>query len=409
MPGIRPWFRPIAGLLSGCLEVGWSNMVRFKSPSMSGLMRYAGEDLGAAPHIVVLGSCKVGNFVVSTPVLCGLRHRFPDAVIGFIGSDVTADFESALPQLDWRCSWDDSTTGAGLRLVQLLEKQRLLHGDVQLALNLDGFNPVTCSLVPWLEPRYVAGGSLTHHRRRNLAWGDHPRQRFLADQDWDDPAFLARYSQDFSTNYIAELFCQLAWVQDYVDYRSIALPAVEPSFDVPDILIHCTTARAAKVWPFRHWRSVLEEAKCQGWSVGLVGSPPAAQRESYNAGENEDSLVDSTDLIDLRGKTTLIELAGACKQARAVVSVDAGPLHIAAAVGTPTLGIVGNDQEGVGASPARLWMPRCENFERTISSVTCSKCADNRFRNDECLIEDHPCMSAISPSEVIHWLKIQLS
>ena len=163
------------------------------------------------------------------------------------------------------------------------------------------------------------------------------------------------------------MFCQLAWVQDHVDCRCITLPAVDPCFDVPDILIHCTTARAAKVWPFRHWRSVLDEARERGWSVGLVGSPPAAQRESYNAGGDEDSLINSTDLIDLRGKTTLIQLAGACKQARAVVSVDAGPLHIAAAVGTPTLGIVGNDEEGVGASPVRLWMPRCDNFDRTIS------------------------------------------
>ena len=32
--------------------------------------------------------------------------------------------------------------------MQLLEQKLLLHGDVQLALNLDGFNPVTCSLVP---------------------------------------------------------------------------------------------------------------------------------------------------------------------------------------------------------------------------------------------------------------------
>ena len=61
------------------------------------------------------------------------------------------------------------------------------------------------------------------------------------------------------------------------------------------------------------------------------------------------------------------------------MSVDAGPLHIAAAVGTPTLGIVGNDEEGVGASPVRLWMPRCDNFDRTVSPVSCSLCADNRF------------------------------
>ena len=124
---------------------------------MRGMYRYSGEDLGSRPHIVVLGSCKVGNFVVSTPVLRGLRARFPDAVIGFIGSEVTADFESALPELDWRCSWDDPTTGSGLRLFQFLEQKCACHGEVQLALNLDGFNPVTCSLVPLLDPRFVAG------------------------------------------------------------------------------------------------------------------------------------------------------------------------------------------------------------------------------------------------------------
>ena len=127
---------------------------------MTGMQRYSGEHLGSAPHIVVLGSCKVGNFVVSTPVLRGLRARFPDAVIGFIGSEVTADFESALPMLDWRCSWDDPIPGSGLRLQQTLAERIECHGPVQLALNLDGFNPLTCSLVPWLEPLYVAGGSL---------------------------------------------------------------------------------------------------------------------------------------------------------------------------------------------------------------------------------------------------------
>ena len=149
-------------------------------------------------------------------------------MIGFIGSDVTADFEHALPELDWRCSWDDPTAGAGLQLMQFLEQQRSRHGDVQLALNLDGFNPVTCSLVPWLQPRYVAGGSLTQNRRRDLAWGDHSRQRFLADADWDHPNSSIRYRDYFSTNYIAELFCQLAWVQDHVDCRSIALPLLTP-------------------------------------------------------------------------------------------------------------------------------------------------------------------------------------
>ena len=376
---------------------------------MTGMQRYSGEYLGLAPHIVVLGSCKVGNFVVSTPALRGLRARFPDAVIGFIGSEVTADFESALPTLDWRCSWDDPKPGSGLRLQQTLAERRECHGAVQLALNFDGFNPLTCSLVPWLEPLYVAGGSLSANRRRDLPWGDHPRQRFLADPDWDSTEFQRRYGEIFDSNYIAELFCQLAWVQDYVDPAAIELPSSDPPFAVPDLLIHCTTARAAKVWPFKYWRQVLKAADSHGWSVGLVGSPPAAQKEAYNAGDGEESLLQNTGLVDLRGKTSLMQLAGACRQAKAVISVDAGPLHIAAAVGTPTYAIVGNDRDCVGASPLRLWMPRCNNVTRSISSFSCSVCAENRFRNDDCLVEGHPCMKGIRPSEVIDWLKIQLA
>jgi len=343
------------------------------------LQRYSGEPLGASPHIVVLGSCKVGNFVVSTPVLQGLRARFPDAVIGFLGSDVTADFEAALPCIDWRHSWDDPSPQAGLLLQQRLAEQRQQHGEVALAVNLDGFNPVTCALVPWLQPAYVVGGSLTANLRRSLPWGALPQQRFLNDPDWDSPAFLERYPGIFASNYIAELFAQLSFVADHVDVAAITLPSAAPPFAVPDVLIHCTTARGAKVWPFTGWRQVIDHLSGRGLSVGLVGSPPAAQREAYNAGAGEDELLASTALIDLRGRTSLIELAGACAQARAVVSVDAGPLHIAAAVGTPTLAVVGNDADGVGASPVRLWMPRCSNVSRTVSAAHCDRCASNCF------------------------------
>ena len=57
--------------------------------------------------------------------------------------------------------------------------------------------------------------------------------------------------------------------------------------------------------------------------------------------------------------------------ANAVISVDAGPLHIAAAMGTPTLAVVGNGNNGVSASPIRLWMPRCVAFSEQglISAV----------------------------------------
>ena len=367
-----------------------------------GVQRYGGESLGEAPRLVVLGSCKVGNYVKSTPLLRGLRERWPAARLDFIGSGVTADFEAACPWISWRISWDDSAPDAGLALQQALAQRAAEQGPVDLAINLDGFNPVTQALTAWLRPRYVAGGTLTANLRRELPWGELPQQRFLADPDWDSEAFLARYAGAFGSNYIAELFCRLAFVD--TDFEAIELPSADPGFAVPDVLIHCTTARAAKIWPFAHWRTVVEACSARGLSVGLVGSPPAAQRSEYHSEGGEEALLASTELIDLRGRTSLIQLAGACRQAAAVVSVDAGPLHIAAAVGTPTLAIVGNDAAGVGASPIRLWLPRVPALQRTVSSASCSACADNRYRNDACLVDGHPCMAEVDPDQVLAWL-----
>ena len=292
-----------------------------------------------------------------------------------------------------------------LHLQQVLFERRRRHGEVALAVNLDGFNPVTCTLAPWLSPRFVAGGSLQASLRSPLPWGEDPRQNFLADSDWDSCSFIERYHGIFSSNYIAELFCQLAYVADYVDFKQINLPSVKPSFEVPDLLIHCTTARSAKIWPFDRWATVVHTVSSWGWSVGLVGSPPAAQKEAYNSGDGEEWLLTSTPLQDFRGRTSLIELAGACREARAVVSVDAGPLHIAAAVGTASFAVVGNDVSAVGASPIRLWLPRVQNCSRSVSTFTCDRCSLERFRNDDCLVDGHPCMAGVHPSQVINWLR----
>ena len=78
------------------------------------MQRYNGKCLGSTPHIVVIGSCKVGNFVVTIPLLAELK-KYPEAIIDFWGSEVTRDFEEYLcrhkykeigKSIDWRCSWD---------------------------------------------------------------------------------------------------------------------------------------------------------------------------------------------------------------------------------------------------------------------------------------------------------------
>lgn len=373
---------------------------------MTSTQRYDGSDLGPRPHISLLGSCKIGNFIVTVPLLQALRRRYPDAVIDFWGSELTREFEEELPAVNWRCSWDLPDADVWQQLADQAKLRRQQAGDIDLLINCDGFNPLTQVLASWLRPRWVAGACLAANSRRTLPWGDHPYQRFLDDPDWDSPEFLARYSGFFQSNYIAELLCRLAFQEPETDH--IDLPWQDPPFLVPDLLIHCTTTRSAKIWPFSGWYEVARWCEQHGISAGLVGSAPDRQRDEYHAGDQEEIFLMNTAVQDLRGKTSLIQLAGACRQARAVVSVDAGPLHIAAAVGTPTLAVVGNDADGVGASPVRLWMPRSSNCTRTVSTNTCGGCDALRFRNEACVKEAHHCMEGVQPRQVIAWLEAQL-
>ena len=63
------------------------------------------------------------------------------------------------------------------------------------------------------------------------------------------------------------------------------------------------------------------------------------------------------DVIDLAGKTSLSELIGVLRGARFVVSVDSGPMHLAAAIGVPLLGVhTWSDPRLVGPFHKEAWV-----------------------------------------------------
>ena len=374
------------------------------------MQRYDGRDLGASPHIAILGSCKLGNFIVTIPMLRILRNKYPGAVIDFWGSEITKDFELALcgknQPLDWRKSWDKKYSEIKEIFNSFTDRTRR-YSNYDLLINCDGFNPFTQALSCLFKPKYLAGAGLREDGRSLLEWGLLPNQRFLADKDWDSIEFIKRYSEFFKSNYIAELLCRMVFLNPSADDLAlIDLPWEEPGFDVPEILIHCTTARSAKIWPFDNWREVLAFCQTEQIKVGLIGASPQIQGSEYHSQGGEDSLIKNfpSILTDLRGKTNLIQLAGACKLAKGTISVDAGPMHVSAGVGSKTLAIVGNDKHGDGVSPIRLWLPRTKFCERTISDYSTTSFSDNNYRNDNLMIAKK-CMNGVPPSQIIDWIK----
>jgi len=365
------------------------------------VQRYAGEDLGPSPRIAVLGSAKLGNFIVTTPLLRGLKERYPNARLDFYGSPVNRAFEQACPWIDWRMDIFPMRPGLVHELTDAI-RDRSWDRPYDLAINCDGFNPYTSTLVTLLASRFVAGSALAPDLSGSMPAGDHPWQRILEEPDWTTPAFLERYKGHLKSNYIAELFCRMAFVE--TEFTDIQLESIDPGFEVPDVLIHANATRSAKLWPSTLWSEVIAGCRSRGLSVGIVGvAPKPNQMDDPGVGiENRLAALDG--VVDLRGQTSPIQLAGAFRRTRCCISVDSGPLHVAAAVKCPTVAIFGNDEDAVGASPLLLWMPRGPHVVRTVSERHCGECLSNRFKNDGCLRPAHDCMIGVDSDQVLELL-----
>jgi heptosyltransferase-2 len=118
--------------------------------------------------------------------------------------------------------------------------------------------------------------------------------------------------------------------------------------------------------------------------VGGVGLTDEAQAAAMLAGMRQPAL-------DLSARLTLGELAALLRRCDLLVSNDSGPVHMAAAVGTPVVDIFGRNQRGL--SPAR-WGPLGDGHAVLHKEVGCVTCLAHR-----CDIE-FLCLTSLSAEEV---------
>jgi ADP-heptose:LPS heptosyltransferase len=250
-----------------------------------------------------------------------------------------------------------------------------------------------------ISPRYVVGPAYAADLRAELPQPD-SRIDALHAEAWNAADLLARYRDILQSQYIGEILCRLARVE--TDFARTEVPIDEPAEQVPPILISIGANRSAKLWPRPYWAEVIAWCAANRLAVGLLGSRPAEQAQYYHSLETEESLLAQTPLVDLRGRYTLPMVAGALARARACVTIDNGVMHLAAAVGTPTVAIF-------GGSPWRLWAPRSACVRVLLPADPCLLCEENRFRNVGCLLPEHVCMLAVTPARVIASLEEALA
>lgn len=114
----------------------------------------------------------------------------------------------------------------------------------------------------------------------------------------------------------------------------------------PPLLIHPGSGGAAKCWPLTAYVAVGQRLRAAGADITTAFIIGPVERESWSAAKIQE-LADAFPLIRCDSAEALTEFLAA---ARLLVSNDAGPAHLAALLGTPTLTLF-------GPTDARVWRP----------------------------------------------------
>ena len=153
--------------------------------------------------------------------------------------------------------------------------------------------------------------------------------------------------------------------------------------DRPLVLISPGSGWSGKNWPIERFRKVAEWLKRErGAQVAWIGS----------AGEA--AMVGNEQLSGKNwfGRFAIAELAAVMERAALWLGNDSGPMHLAAAVGCPTMSLWGPTEPG-------KWAPRGEKHRHIRRMERCPGC---EYWNPakRCLQPNHACMEAISVKEV---------
>lgn len=153
--------------------------------------------------------------------------------------------------------------------------------------------------------------------------------------------------------------------------------------------VHPGTGAPVKLWRNEAWAGVIESlVREHSLKVVVTGGPG----ETELVKDVEERL--SVSVVNLVGRTNLGQLAAILERCRLALGVDSGPMHLAVAMGTPTVHLF-------GPVDARLFGPWGDPQRHLVltSGRECIPC--NRLDYPASELDAHPCVREIAVEPVL--------
>lgn len=330
-------------------------------------------------RLLIVKPSSLGDVVHVLPTLSALRRRFPSSKLSWLVKREWADVLEGNPDLDEVLAVDLSAKGwpAAIRAVR--------EGRFDLVVDLQGL--LRSAVLGWASGSAVRVGFANGREGSPWFYTHHVPMPDAPMHAVDRYLLMARFLGAEPEKPGPSAFCLPRDPEAEARVEAL-LAAAGVRAGTMLVALNPSARWMTKRWPAASFAAVGDWLQRQGARVVVIGG-----REERPVGEAVMRAMHGAP-IDLAGKTTMKELIALLRRLRVFITNDSGPMHLAAAVGTPVIALFGP------TDPARTG-PYGAGHTVLRSGVPCSPC----FSRDCANAVTMECLTAIQPQRVIEAAK----
>ena len=321
----------------------------------------------------------LGDTILAIPTIRALRRSFPQAELSFLASPTNLSYLERCPYIDKRILFR-------YPLYQLIRMLRQEHFD--WVIDLEHWSRFSVLLAYATgAPRLI--GFSAEHQYRHYLFTDivpHiPRKHEVLN-------FLSMAHELGCSTENMELAVwagetEREWCQNLLAQEQV-------NISEPLVVLHPEAGRRGE--PRRRWQQeryvMLADALSSRYNarIFLTGAPDEVEVSEWIAERT------ACETVCLAGRTQINQLAALFTQADLVISGNCGPMHLAAASGTPIIALH-------GPTNSAQWGPWGDKSTCIEATLPCSPCLNLGFEYACQALPDgtSPCMHTIEVSEVL--------